>query len=119
MANFPTNLSRQCTIAGRGAYQAEDAVIRVQPEAGPVVTRQRTTSPQRIFNLYYSCMSTTDVSTMSTFEAGDAAYGAGEFTWTHPATSATYTCVLETPIEYIPNPDHPSVWDLRITLRGR
>lgn len=119
MANFPTSLTRSAVLGECGGYQSDQAVVRVQPEAGPVLTRQRTTSPQKIFTLYYANMTSTDCTTLTTFESGDAAYGAGEFTWTHPVNSATYTCILESPIEYIPSKQRGDLWDFRIRLRGR
>lgn len=91
---FPT-LTRNPTYPL--SEETEDMVIRDSSEAGYEATRPRFTKRRRIWTLNYERMSDTDLSSLESFFAGDAAYGSGIFSWTNPVNSTAYNVRMTPP----------------------
>lgn len=94
MSSFPT-LSKGPVYPL--AYEREDNIIKTELEGGYQHRRARFTRTRLLWTLEFRNMSSSDVSTLLSFEASD---GAGPFTWTDPETSTSYTVVFEKPVKY-------------------
>jgi hypothetical protein len=105
MDNWPATLSLN---PERRSYRRRriDDVLRSSPEAGPVVAREMN-APRMEWWFRYTGMTSTDQSTLETFEESNAA---DIFVWTDPLDSSTHYCMFAEPIEYEISEDAGPLW---------
>lgn len=66
-------------------------IVRIEKEANYVQVRKRTTRDRGRWNLSWKAMSETDYQTLLTFFTTNQG---SSFTWVHPKSSVSYTCVF-------------------------
>ncbi|MFA5208638.1 hypothetical protein [Shewanella sp.] len=68
-------------------------IVRTEKEANYVQTRKRATRDRGSWDLSWKAMSETDYQTLLTFFLANQGTS---FTWVHPKTAVSYTCVFST-----------------------
>lgn len=78
-------------------WSQENDIISTPFESGHVQRRKRNTRARKTWQLTYSGLNATDISTLLAYEAAQAAL---TFSWTNPADSTTYNVYFKGPLQY-------------------
>ncbi len=116
MPSFPS-LSKDPSWPMDPDGEIEDSTIRSPFEGGYELTRPRFTRDRRKWGVRYVMLSSSDASTLRTFEKTTVRGGADSFTWTHPTTSTSYTVRFAGPIRFTLVPPGTGKYNAEFTLR--
>ena len=102
-----------------------DPTLRTEFEHGPPLTRSRTTSVLRIWNIVLNELSQDDKETIDSFQRDETNFGAGRFEWENTQDRIVYVVRFLTPIrfritsEYQDPRSYPNKWMAEFKLYGK
>ena len=112
---WPSSLPQK-PFRGQWNEQAQDDVVRFQPESGPPILRRRSTVQTSVATATFR-MTNEQIADFMVFHKEQLKGGALRFSWPHPVTGEAVTWTFEEPYSYRHVDD--DVYDLAVTLRRR